>query len=93
MLTCSNANFEQNERKNMTNEERKRIEDGLKYELALFTKEGSYIYFRTNKSTAKEAYYEFIEKCNDAFINTDNFKPVELVLRNKNYVDIDKINW
>ena len=66
-------------------------EDDLKNELAIFTKEGSYLYYKTNVMTAKDAYDEFEDKCRDAFINTDNLWVSELALRDNAYNDLDAI--
>ena len=59
-------------------------------ELAIFMKEYGYLYFKTDRSNAQEAYADFITAMYLAGINTDNWNPeIKAVLRNPDGEDID----
>lgn len=47
-----------------------------------------WIYWKTDKSTAKEAYEEFVRAAENAEINVDNLG-FGIVLRDEDYEDID----
>ena len=52
----------------------------------------SYLYFKTNKRYASSAFEEFVETCENAGINLDNMIITELVLRDDEYNDINRMN-
>jgi len=52
----------------------------------------SFLYFKTNKRYASSAFEEFVEACENAGINLDNMIITELVLRDDEYNDIDRMN-
>lgn len=50
----------------------------------------SWIYFNTDKASAKEALDDFYRVCDVQNINTDNLNVTRCVLRNENREDIDE---
>ncbi len=61
------------------------------FELMISYGNDSWAYFKTDKDTAKLAYKEYVTVCEEAGINIDNMNPSKIVLRDKNYVDIDSL--
>jgi len=57
-------------------------------ELMINYENGNYIYFKTNMTTAWDAYHEFERKCGQVGINCDNMSPTETVLMNEEFEHI-----
>lgn len=59
-------------------------------ELVIWFGDQGHVYFATEKTTAKDAYLEFDEKCEKAGVDMSNLPYSELVLRDADGNDIDK---
>ena len=62
-------------------------------ELIIFCEGGPWLYFKTKKTTAKDAFYEFEDICDRIGIDTSNLQVKELELQNKDFVRLDRIDW
>ena len=57
-------------------------------ELMINYENGNYIYYKTNMTTAWDAYHEFQRKCSQVGINVDDMIPTEARLMNEELEDI-----